>query len=328
MVHSAATREILDLFKNLLREHGFQKFDRDQNTDDDTLMRFLAAKQFDLQAAFRQFEFFQKWRRQHQIRHFYEELDVEAYELTRQMYPQWIGRRDRDGHPIYVFPVKYLTRKKLDEYLEQISAAPKPASHEKSPVPAFELHFHALYENLLQFVLPLASELPRPDQSRPVSSSTHIVDISGVSLRQWWSIRKYLQLGSTLATAHYPETLGRVFVVGAPAFFKSVWEVVSQWFDPGTRAKISISSSSEAKSALLHHIDASDLPREYGGNLDWKWQDQPNLDPAARALVDELYHKTDRGEVFHKGPVIFQGGCIRLLGSVSGESRRNAFCQL
>ncbi|GIJ88143.1 hypothetical protein Asppvi_007060 [Aspergillus pseudoviridinutans] len=328
MAHSATTGKTLDLFKKLLRGHGFQQFSREQNTDDNTLMRFLAAKQFDLQAACRQFEYFQKWRREHQIRHFYEELDVDAYELTRQMYPQWIGRRDRDGRPVYVFPVRYFTRDKLVEYLKLVSAAPKPASHEVSPVPAFELHFHALYENLLQFVLPLTSELPRPDMSRPVSSSTHIVDISGVSLQQWWSIRQYLQLGSTLATAHYPETLGRVFVVGAPAFFRSIWELISRWFDPGTRAKISILSSSEAKSVLLRYIDASDLPQEYGGSLEWKWKDQPSLDPAARVLVDELYHKTDRGEVFHKGPVIFQDGCIRLLGSVKGKPRRNAFCRV
>ena len=39
---------------------------------------------------------------------------------------------------------------------------------------------------------------------------------------------------SNLATAHYPETLDRIFVVGAPSFFPTVWEWAKRWFDPIT----------------------------------------------------------------------------------------------
>jgi hypothetical protein len=117
-------------------------------------------------------------------------------------------------------------------------------------------------------------------------------------------------------------------VVGAPAFFKSVWEAISQWFDPETRSKIFVLSPAESKSFLLSHIAADDLPKEYGGELEWKWQDQPNLDSYIRELVDEVYHKTDRGEVYSKGPLIFQNGCIELYGSDNRLPRRNAFCRL
>jgi hypothetical protein len=117
-------------------------------------------------------------------------------------------------------------------------------------------------------------------------------------------------------------------VVGAPAFFKSVWEAVSQWFDPETQSKIFTRSSSESKSFLLSYINASDLPKEYGGELDWQWQDQPNLDSSTKNLVDDLYHKTDWGEVFSKGPIIYEDGCIRLQGSVNGSLRANSFCRI
>lgn len=269
--------------------------------------------------------------------------------LTMIKYPQWIGRRDTEGRPIYVFQVRKLTKKRLDGYLQFLAKSQSPSSHANSNTPAHILHLHALYENLLQFVFPLVSELPRPDSKYPVSSSTHIVDISNVSVFQFWNIRKYLQEASRIATAHYLETLGRVFVsrhclqsficiweaeltlskvVGAPAFFKSLWEAMNQWFDPETRSKIFVLSSAEAKAFLLSHIAASDLPIEYGGELEWKWQDQPNLDQSARHLVDEVYQKTDRGEVFSKGPLVFQDGCIRLVGSLHGLPRRNSFCRL
>lgn len=116
--------------------------------------------------------------------------------------------------------------------------------------------------------------------------------------------------------------------MGAPAFFKSVWEAINQWFDPETRSKIFILSASESRSFLLSHISPSDLPKEYGGELEWNWRDQPDLDVSTRELVDEVYQKSDRGEVFSKGPLIFQDGCIRLLGSANGLPRRNAFCRL
>ncbi|KAJ5674768.1 CRAL/TRIO domain-containing protein [Penicillium maclennaniae] len=316
----------MDQFKDLCARNGFKNSTRAQNADDTTILRFLRAQRYDVGAAFRQFNHFQTWRREHNIRGFYKNLDVEVYDESRKMYPQWIGRRDNEGRPIYVFQVRQLTKKRLDGYLKMLDKSPRPESHAQSEVPIHLLHLHALY--LLQFVFPLVSELPRPDMRRPILSSTHIVDISNVSVFQFWNIRKYLQEASKVATAHYPETLGRVFVVGAPAFFTSVWEAINQWFDPETRSKIFILSASESKSFLLSHINPSDLPKEYGGELEWQWRDQPDLDESARELVDEVYHKTNRGGVFSKGPLIFQGGCIELLGSANGLPRRNAFCRI
>ncbi|KAJ5635465.1 CRAL/TRIO domain-containing protein [Penicillium longicatenatum] len=335
-------------FKDLCRKNGLETFSRTENSDDATILRFLKAQQFDVKASFEQFHHFQTWRRENNIRGFYKSLDVDVYDETRKMvgisdymkasrsgffantlkYPQWIGRRDHDGRPIYVFQVRKLNKKSLDGYLKFLAKTQSPGPHADSNIPVHILHLHALYENLLQFVFPLLSELPQPDSKQTISSSTHIVDISNVSVFQFWNIRKYLQEASKIATAHYPETLGKVFVIGAPAFFKSVWEAISQWFDLATRSKIFVLSASETKSFLLSNIAASDLPKEYGGELEWKWQDQPNLDESTRHLVDEVYHKTERGEVFSKGPLFFQNGCIQLVGSLGGLPRRNAFCRL
>lgn len=116
-------------------------------------------------------------------------------------------------------------------------------------------------------------------------------------------------------------------VVGAPAYFRSIWDVISQWFDPGTRSKIHILSSSEQSKVLLKYIDASNLPEVYGGELSWAWHDQPNLDTDARRLALDLYRTTEEGLSLSKGPMIYQDGCIRLLGSVNGVPRRNAFCR-
>ncbi|KAJ5770055.1 CRAL/TRIO domain-containing protein [Penicillium nucicola] len=318
----------MDDFKQLCRQNGYNEFQRKDYTDETTIRRFLRAQRNDVHAAFRQFQESQKWRRAHDIRGFYEGLDVNAYDETRKMEqnPQWTGRRDRDGRPIYVYQVREITKNKLDGYFKMLERAQRPPNHSKPDVPIHILHFHALYENLLQFTFPLASELPRPDPEHETAASTHIVDISNVSLVQFWNIRRYLQDASRIGTDFYPETLARVFVVGAPVFFRTIWDVASQWFAPDTRSRISIVSSSDLKPSLLSQIDATDLPQEYGGEIEWQWGDPPNLDSPTKKLVDELYHKSERDEVFSKGPIIYEDGCIRLLGSEDGSPRRNSFC--
>ena len=37
---------------------------------------------------------------------------------------------------------------------------------------------------------------------------------------------------------HYPERMGKIFVVGAPAVFKGLWEVLRLLLDSRTKAKV------------------------------------------------------------------------------------------
>lgn len=80
-------------------------------------------------------------------------------------------------------------------------------------VPTKMLRLFALYENLTRFVMPLCSAVPgRAHPETPISQSNNIVDISHVGLKQFWNLKGHMQDASTLATAHYPETLDRIFV--------------------------------------------------------------------------------------------------------------------
>lgn len=93
------------------------------------------------------------------------------------------------------------------------SAASKTTSKSKGDAPSKMLRLFALYENLTRFVMPLCSAVPgRPNAETPVDQSNNIVDISKVGLKQFWNLRGHMQDASQLATAHYPETLDRIFV--------------------------------------------------------------------------------------------------------------------
>jgi hypothetical protein len=51
---------------------------------------------------------------------------------------------------------------------------------------------------------------------------------------------------------------------------------------------------------LRKFIDNENIPKAYGGELDFKFEDEPNLDQAAEAAIGEM----------PKGPVIFRDGTV------------------
>ena len=83
---------------------------------------------------------------------------------------------------------------------------------------------------MCRFTLPLCSALPHsplltspPTPPLPITATTSIIDLGGVTLGMMWSLRRHLQQASELATAYYPETLHTIAVVNAPSFFPTVW---------------------------------------------------------------------------------------------------------
>lgn len=163
------------------------------------------------------------------------------------------------------------------------------------------LRLFALYENLTRFVMPLCSAITsRPHPETPISQSNNIVDISGVGLKQFWNLKGHMQDASTLATAHYPETLDRIFIIGAPSFFPTVWNWIKRWFDPITVSKIFILGQSEVLPTLSRYVDTSNIPKAYGGTLDWEWGSLPALEPT---IESALTWPDSQGRHFPTGPI-------------------------
>ncbi|PBP17680.1 cellular retinaldehyde-binding/triple function protein [Diplocarpon rosae] len=205
--------------------------------------------------------------------------------------------------------------------------------------PAKLLRLFALYENLIRFVMPLCTALTDREHPRtPITQSNNIVDISGVGLKQFWNLRAHMQDASTLATAHYPETLDRIFIIGAPSFFPTVWGWVKKWFDPITTSKIFILSSHDTQKTLESFIDPANIPVKYGGKLEFVFGDLPVLDPALEKVVKWEEGKKD----FPHGPMYWtnkkgqpvEGKSVedereiaaKSVGSVQGKQRNDEVC--
>jgi hypothetical protein len=247
-------------------------------------------------------------------------------------YPQWTGRTDKRGIPLYLFEIKHLDSKTISTYEKESEKDKHLASLSDGQTPPKLLRLFALYENLTRFAQPLCTNLPnRPYPETPITLSTNIVDVSGVSLRQFWNLKAHMQAASTLATAHYPETLDRIFILGAPMFFSTVWGWIKRWFDPITVSKIFIVGHHEVKSTLEEFIEVRNIPRQYGGELEFNWGEMPNLDP----LIMQTASWEKGFTAFPKGPVYWRPlaedegrlECVAV-GSEGGKERLVRVCTI
>jgi len=189
--------------------------------------------------------------------------------------------------------------------------------HKTFSTSAKTLALYAVMENTLNFVFPPCTALDRPERDVPVAKSTNIIDLSGVGLKQLWLLKDHIQDASVLANTHCPEILDRTFVVWAPSFFPMVWGWIKRWFDPDMVAKMHILSRSEARGSLEAFVDLDDIPKLYGGNLDWEYPSPPSMDAAVKAHVE-----SDGFPGWTEGPCRWMGGRRIPVGTVKGIARR------
>ncbi|KAF7314905.1 CRAL-TRIO domain-containing protein [Mycena indigotica] len=273
-----------------------------QSLDEAALLRFLRARRFEVPDALHMIRETEAWRTANKLEELYDTLDVSAYEDARRVYHQWTGRRDLLGRPVYVYEISHLKNNMsaFEQSSKILPSNPSSGDAATKPIPGKLRVLFGLYENMAEFVLPLCTAVKsRPDPETPITSTAHIVDVSGVGLMGFWNLKNHMQAASTLASAHYPETLDRVYILGAPSFFPTVWGWIKRWFDPGTTSKIHVLSQTEVAPTLRAFMDPKDLPKKYGGELEWEYGMLPNLDGEILKAVSGL--KT--GDEWVKGPL-------------------------
>ncbi|KAK4050357.1 cytosolic factor, phosphatidylinositol/phosphatidylcholine transfer protein [Microbotryomycetes sp. JL221] len=271
---STTNQDKLNQFKQQLTEAELWKPDRGDGRpthDDSTLVRFLRARKFDLTGAFKQFKETEDWRRTKHMDELYDTFSVEEFIEAQSVYTAWTGRRAKDGSPLYVYKIGTLTKEKIATYSADSSR--------------LDPRLMVLMEALPAFTMPLCNACSRPDMSTPIDSTISIIDVTGVSMSRFWQLKSHMQRASVMATNYMPETLGRLFIVGAPSFFSVIWSWINRWFDPGTVEKLSILSTNEVSSTLTKFIEPQHLPKVYGGELNWKFGDQPNLDDEMKKVL-------------------------------------------
>lgn len=94
-----------------------------------------------------------------------------------------------------------------------------------------------------------------------------IMDMKGVGVTRIPSVYGYVKQASAISQDHYPERLGKLYIINAPWGFSSVFNVVKGFLDPVTVNKIHVLGATYQKE-LLAQVPKENLPKAFGGTCE------------------------------------------------------------
>jgi hypothetical protein len=161
-------------------------------------------------------------------------------------YPQYYHKTDKDGRPVYIEQLGKVDLEKLrtittdDRMLQNLVVE---------------------YEKLADPRLPACSR----KAGQLLETCCSIFDLKGVGLSKAGQVYGYVQRASAISQNHYPERLGKFYIINAPWGFSGVFSMIKRFLDPVTVAKIHVLGSGY-KSELLAQVPKENLPSEFGGD--------------------------------------------------------------
>ncbi|GMI63829.1 hypothetical protein like AT1G55690 [Hibiscus trionum] len=219
-----------------------------RHDDYHTLLRFLKAREFNIEKTIQMWEEMLKWRKEFGTDTILEDFEFEELEEVLQYYPQGYHGVDKGGRPVYIerlgkaHPSRLMRITTIDRYMK----------------------YHVQeFERLLLEKFPACSVAAR----RQICSTTTILDVQGLGVKNFSRTAANLLAAMTkIDNSYYPETLHRMYIVNAgPGFKRMLWPAAQKFLDAKTIGKINVLEP-KSLGKLLETIDQSQLPDFLGGS--------------------------------------------------------------
>lgn len=174
--------------------------------DHQTILRFLRARDYNVEKGYGMLVESMKWRRENEI-----DRLLEVYKMPAVLVKHFPGgwhHYDNDGRPLYVLRLGHMDVKGL---LKSVG----------------EDGLLRLTLNICEEGLRLMKESTK-ELEKPISNWCLLVDLEGLSMRHLWrpGVKALLRIIETVER-NYPETMGRVLIVRAPRVFPILWTLIS-----------------------------------------------------------------------------------------------------
>jgi len=244
--------ETLKQFREELYTEGILHDGDTIGTNDDTLVRFLRARRFDLVQAKKMFRDCQQWRKAVEgvgIDELYSRIDPFDYperEAIFGCWPMWYHKTDKQGRPLNIQIFGNVDLNKLYNHCT-------PQQHWQTLI--------VNAESLSREILPAAGR----KAGKEVEGALFILDLQDFGLSKFWQMKSLIRDSFQISQDYYPEMMGKLAVINAPSTFTTIWSVVKAWLAKETAEKVEILGSNY-KDVLLDLVDAENLPSSLGGS--------------------------------------------------------------
>ncbi|KAJ3270475.1 cytosolic factor, phosphatidylinositol/phosphatidylcholine transfer protein [Terramyces sp. JEL0728] len=213
--------------------------------DDARLLRFLRSRSLKVALAEQKLLESDKWKEETDVQHIIDHFVFEEAGKVFKLLPAYYHKTDKDGRPMLIESTKYL---KMQELKKVTTEERFMKNH------IFEIEKSEKYR----------CKASSKKHDKHVDSLFQLIDVEGVSMFQFNEIRLGLDQISKITSDYYPEILGKMVIINAPYIFTVIFSILKMVIDPRTMGKIEILGSNY-KEVLLQHVDAHNLPVEYGG---------------------------------------------------------------
>ncbi|XP_058814646.1 protein real-time isoform X3 [Topomyia yanbarensis] len=221
----------------------------DHNAPDfQTLLRFLRARDFNIEKAASMLQESLQWREEHRIDQILSEYKTPL--VVEKYFPGGWHHHDKDGRPLYILRLGNMDVKGLLKSVGEDEL--------------LKLTLHICEEGLK-----LMKEATNVF-GKPIGNWCLLVDLDGLSMRHLWrpGVKALLRIIETVEK-NYPETMGRVLIVRAPRVFPVLWTIVSAFIDENTRPKFLFFGGPDClhtEDGLEQYIPTENIPSFLGGS--------------------------------------------------------------
>ncbi|KAF1808923.1 Sec14 cytosolic factor [Eremomyces bilateralis CBS 781.70] len=229
--------------RSLLEQEGYK-----DRLDTLTMLRFLRARKFNVEASKKMFIDCENWRQEFKLDDLVVNFDYTEKAQIFQYYPQYYHKTDKDGRPVYI---------------EQLGKIDLAAMYKISTGDRMLKNLIVEYEKMADPRLPACSR----KAGHLLETSCTIMDLKGVGLGSASSVYGYLKQASGVSQNYYPERLGKMYIINAPWGFSTIFSFIKGFLDPVTVEKIHVFGGGY-QATLLDQVPAENLPKAFGGTCE------------------------------------------------------------
>ncbi|GMH34099.1 hypothetical protein BSKO_01933 [Bryopsis sp. KO-2023] len=211
-----------------------------------TLLRFLRARDYDVERSLAMMMDHLQWRQENRVDHILHEFEFTEREEFLSVYPQGYHQTDKQGNPIYIQHIGCVDLARIREVTTEDRMT--------------KYHIQE-YERCLEHIFPIVSRV----HGRQIDKTFAIVDAKGLGLRHLTrDVRASLGTIMAIDQNNYPETLYHTCIINAPAAFRAIWGMVKPMLNARTQAKVEVCPK-DYLPALKKWIDEENIPEYLGG---------------------------------------------------------------